>query len=99
MGFEIEDFMIPCLNKYLFGLDCPGCGIQRALVLVCKGNFIEAYNLYPAIYTLLLLFVFFLLNLKFKFAKGKKIIINLAFINVVIVIVSYIIKMKPIFIN
>lgn len=99
MGIHLEDYMLPCLNKRIFGLDCPGCGFQRALVLVFKGDFTEAFHLYPAVYSLLILFTFFLLNIKFKFTKGKKIITKLAFVNLIVITASYLIKMKPIFIN
>ncbi|WP_298778349.1 DUF2752 domain-containing protein [uncultured Polaribacter sp.] len=91
--------MLPCLNKKLFGIDCLGCGFQRAVVHLIKGNFSEAFNTYPAIYTLVLLLLFFLINIKMKFKNGKKIIITLAFINLLIIMISYFIKMKPLFIN
>lgn len=94
---NLEDYMLPCLNKKLFGLDCLGCGFQRSLLHVIKGDFIAAFNVYPAIYTLILLAIFLILNLKFKFKSGKKIIIIFTIINVLIIIASYFIKMKPIF--
>lgn len=94
---NLEDYMLPCLNKKLFGLDCLGCGFQRSLLHVIKGDFIAAFNVYPAIYTLILLAIFLILNLKFKFKSGKKIIIIFTIINVLIIITSYFIKMKPIF--
>jgi hypothetical protein len=94
---NLEDYMLPCLNKKLFGLDCLGCGFQRSLLHVVKGDFIAAFNVYPAIYTLILMAIFLILNLKFKFKSGKKIIIIFTIINVLIIITSYFIKMKPIF--
>ena len=94
---NLEDYMLPCLNKKLFGLDCLGCGFQRSLVHVIKGDFVAAFNVYPAIYTLILMAIFLVLHLKFKFKSGKKIIIIFAIINVLIIITSYFIKMKPIF--
>jgi hypothetical protein len=89
--------MLPCLNKKLFGLDCLGCGFQRSLVHVIKGDFVAAFNVYPAIYTLIIMAIFLILNLKFKFKSGKKIIIIFVIINILIIITSYFIKMKPIF--
>ena len=94
---NLENYMLPCLNKKLFGLDCLGCGFQRSLVHVIKGDFVAAFNVYPAIYTLIIMAIFLILNLKFKFKSGKKIIIIFAIINVLIIITSYFIKMKPIF--
>jgi hypothetical protein len=89
--------MLPCLNKKLFGLDCLGCGFQRSLLHVIKGDFVAAFNVYPAIYTLIIMAIFLILNLKFKFKSSKKIIIIFVIINILIIITSYFIKMKPIF--
>ena len=52
MYLQLEEYMLPCLNKKLFGVDCLGCGIQRALSLLIHGEFIAAFKMYPAIYTL-----------------------------------------------
>ncbi len=78
----------------MFGVECPGCGIQRSLVLLSKGEFVEAFKMYPAIYTLLLLALFILLNFKMKFKNSKRIIVTLAIINVLIIVISYFIKMN-----
>lgn len=94
---QATDYMMPCLNKQLFGIECLGCGIQRAFWLVLKGEFVAAFKMYPAIYTLLLLAVFVLLHLKYKFKKGRKIILTLVTINMLIIIISYFIKMNYLF--
>lgn len=94
---QVEDYMLPCVNKKFFGIDCPGCGVQRSLIHVIKGEFIEAFHMYPAIFTLIILGVFMILNKRFKFKFGKKIILTLAIVNVAIIAISYIIKMNTIF--
>ena len=90
---SIEDYMLPCLNKQLFGIDCPGCGIQRSLVHIVQGEFIAAFHMYPAIYTLLFFGGFVVLNLKMRFKYAQKIILIFAILNVLIIIGSYIMKM------
>lgn len=94
MSFQTEEYMLPCLNKKFFGVECMGCGFQRAFLHVLKGEFVEAFNNYPAIYTLIMFLFFILLNLKFKFKNGRKIILTLASINILIIVISYIIKMN-----
>ena len=93
----MEEFMLPCLNKQLFGLDCLGCGTQRAFLLMMQGEFADAFRRYPAIYPMLLLFSFLIFNLfiKFKFAWFIK--VALIIITVVVIIVSYFYKMSHIF--
>ncbi len=70
---SLEDYMLPCLNKQFFGIDCLGCGIQRGFIHLVKGDFAAAFHVYPAIFTLVLFALFLLLNFKFKFKNSRKI--------------------------
>jgi len=90
----MEDYMLPCLNKQLFGIDCLGCGIQRATALLFKGEFIAAFKMYPAIYTLIILLLFLITNIWVKFKYDRIIKISLIILNVLIVVISYLIKMN-----
>jgi len=88
-----EDYMIPCLNKKLFGFDCLGCGLQRSVSLLIHGEFFEAFKMYPAIYTLIPLFILIGIDFFYKFKNSNKIINILAIASVSIIIISYIIKL------
>ncbi|WP_432410428.1 DUF2752 domain-containing protein [Rasiella sp. SM2506] len=93
----LEDYMLPCLNKQLFGIECLGCGIQRATALVFKGEFIAAFKTYPAIYSLIILILFLLFNLVVKVKYSTPIKIVLIATNVLIIVLSYGIKMNKYF--
>jgi hypothetical protein len=69
---NLEDFLIPCLFKTLFGIDCLGCGLQRAIVLLFKGNLIEAFFMYPAVYMVLLFVGMMIFNTFFKHKNNTK---------------------------
>lgn len=43
----LEHHMLPCYFKYFFGLDCPGCGLQRSIILLIQGNLLESIKMYP----------------------------------------------------
>ena len=88
-----EKFMIPCLNKQLLGFECLGCGGQRALTLLFQGEFVEAFKMYPAIYTLVIFALFITLNIFYKFKNDEKVKIFLVVLNLLIIIVSYIYKL------
>jgi len=62
----MEEYMIPCMNKSLFGVDCFGCGTQRALLLLFGGGFVGAFKMFPAIYTYVLFFLFATLHFIYK---------------------------------
>jgi len=87
-----EEYMLPCLSKRMFDFECFGCGLQRSVVLLFQGNFIAAFKMYPAIYTLIPLFFLIVLNIFFKFKHTNKIINILAITSVLIIIISYFIK-------
>ncbi len=87
-----EEYMLPCLNKKLFGLECMGCGMQRSISLVLQGEFTAAFHMYPAVYTLALLIGFVLLNSFKNYKFASKIIITLAIVNVILIVGNFILK-------
>ena len=46
----MEEYMLPCMHKKLWGIDCIGCGTQRAAYMVTQGEFVSAFKMFPAIY-------------------------------------------------
>lgn len=88
-----ESWMLPCLNKMIFGIDCPGCGMQRALALLFQGDFQAAFELYPPVYTALplVLSALFLLNRRFKI--GPKVVLITGIIHSITVLIAYAVKM------
>ena len=90
---KFEDYMLPCMNKKLFGFECPGCGLQRAVALLIKGDFVGAFQMYPAIYTLISLVAVLLLNRVFSFKHYNTLVITLSIASVFLIITNYIIKL------
>ena len=88
----MEEYMLPCFSKSLFGVECFGCGTQRALLLLFQGEFVAAFKMYPAIYTTLIFFLFLFVHLIDKSRNYSKIVISLAIVNAIIMVVSYYFK-------
>ncbi|MGK0254136.1 MAG: hypothetical protein ACI9OE_001626 [Mariniflexile sp.] len=88
----LDQYMLPCLNKKLFGFECMGCGLQRSFSLMLHGEFVSAFYMYPAIYTLILLFSVIAINTAKNFKHSNKIILILAILNGFIIITNFIIK-------
>lgn len=86
----MEEYMIPCMNKKLFGVECMGCGTQRAAYMVAQGDFDGAFKMFPAIYTTILLFLFIFLHFVDKKRHYHKLIIFFAVVNAIIMVFSYI---------
>jgi len=88
----LEENMMSCQWKQHFDVECMGCGMQRSLIHLLKGEFLEAFYMYPAIYTLIAMFIFLGLHLKFDFQKGHKILLYLFITNILLMLTNYIIK-------
>ena len=87
-----KDLMLPCLNKQLFGIECPGCGLQRSVLLLFEGDFLGAFYMYPAIYPLISLVGVLILNQFFNIKYYQKLVIAFSIASVVFILVNYIIK-------
>ena len=87
-----EDYMLPCLNKKLLGLECMGCGMQRSIALILNGDFLAAFHMYPPIYSLAALLGVIFINYFKNFKYGYNIIITLALVNAVLILGNFIYK-------
>nr|WP_262493351.1 DUF2752 domain-containing protein [Maribacter thermophilus] len=84
--------MLPCFTKQIFDMDCPGCGLQRSLLFLVRGEFVSAFKMYPAIYPMLLLFMFLLIS-KSTHIKYSNLITNVLMVTTVgTVLINYILK-------
>ena len=88
----LENYMIPCLSKTLFGFECMGGGVQRALLLIWRGQFLEAFYMYAAIYPLLILLAYLIFTRFYKFKNYSKGINWLSIVSIATIIISYTIK-------
>ncbi|WP_298427454.1 DUF2752 domain-containing protein [uncultured Kordia sp.] len=89
---QLDDYMLPCVSKKYLGIDCFGCGLQRSLSLITQGEFIEAFKMYPAIYTLILFFALVGINIFYKFRNSQKLINFLGITTVIIIIINFFVK-------
>ncbi len=83
---------LPCVFRMMFHTDCPGCGFQRSLLALLRGDVYNSIKLYPGLLPMLLFFVFLIADRKFRFRHSNKLTgIGLAFV-FIIIFGSYIIK-------
>ncbi|HRW21715.1 MAG TPA: DUF2752 domain-containing protein [Bacteroidales bacterium] len=88
-----EKHMIPCPFKLLTGHDCPGCGMQRALIELLKGDIKSSFLHYPALIPIIIMFGFLFLHLKFNFKHGAQILKYLFILNAIMISVNYLYKL------
>ncbi|MBF4986080.1 DUF2752 domain-containing protein [Nonlabens mediterrranea] len=88
-----DSWMLPCMSKKMTGMDCPGCGIQRSISHIMKGELIDAFFMYPGIYPMFILFVFLTFDWFFKINHGEKIKLTLAVLTIGTILINYVIKL------
>ena len=88
----LERNMLQCPYKQTFGIDCPGCGLQRSLLMLFQGNVCESLKLYPATIPLFGMFFSLILHLKYKFEYGAGMLKYFFIFNALVIFVNYITK-------
>ena len=88
----MERNMLTCPSKKWLHMECPGCGLQRSVIALFRGDLPTSLSLYPATIPLLVMLGFVLLHLRFDFRYGAVVIKYLYFSTAVIVFLFYIYK-------
>ena len=90
--FLSEKFMLPCFSKQIFGLECPGCGLQRSVALLLKGDLTGSFLMYPGLFPMMALFGFLALNRLVPVRRANGIIAVLAGTTVLTILTHFFIK-------
>lgn len=88
-----EADMLPCLSKQLLGMDCPGCGLQRSVALLLRGEFWESFLMYPGLFPMLCLFGFMAADRILPIPQANKITIALALLTVGAILTNFTINL------
>ncbi len=67
----LEQGELPCLFKKYFHIDCPGCGFQRSIIALLKGNIAKSFLLFPTTIVFMIFFIGLFINNKYQFADSK----------------------------
>jgi hypothetical protein len=89
----MERHLLPCGVKQLTGMDCPGCGLQTALVALLRGDLSASLAANPAILPLLALFVFAVIHLRAGFRNGPRVVLVLFLLSAALMIVNYVARL------
>lgn len=88
----LQHHLLPCPFKFITGIDCPGCGFQRAFILLLQGEWRASIALYPPTLPLILLGVFFLLERYYDFRHSRPLSVILSCMVGFIIIAAYLKK-------
>ena len=88
----LEQHMLPCAYKAIFGIECPICGSQRSLVELLKGNFVKSFSLYPPLVPVLALVIIFFVHLINKNLIKTGTVKVYSVITLMVILINYITK-------
>jgi hypothetical protein len=88
----MERNMLTCPSKKWLHLECPGCGLQRSVIALFRGDLHTSLSLYPATIPLLVMLAYVALHLKFDFRHGAVVVKYLYLFVASIIFVFYIYK-------
>jgi hypothetical protein len=88
----LENHMMPCPYKQHLGIDCPGCGMQRSIIELLKGNLWESIVTYPPLIPMAIMIIYLFLHLIFKFKRGAQIVKYMFIFVAIIITINYISK-------
>jgi len=89
----LEKRQLSCFYKSTLGVECPGCGIQRAILALLRGEFVESFKLFPALMPTVAMLIFLVVHLLYRLKHGAKILVTLFVFNVAVIFISYICKL------
>jgi len=89
----LQGHLIPCPFKKLTGIDCPGCGFQRSVIALIKGDLKDSLHLYPATIPIVITCLFVWMAIKFDFDRRHIAKKTFYMITGGVIMISYVVKM------
>ncbi len=90
--FWLESHQGTCSFREHAGIDCPGCGLQRSILALLRGDLVESILQFPALLPLLAMFAFLSIHLVFKLKHGAIVLKMFYITNISIIVLNYIYK-------
>jgi hypothetical protein len=88
-----EQHLFICSIKSLIGIDCPGCGMQRAFIALLKGDLIQSLKFNASLLPFLFTILFTICHLIFSFKNGSKFIVIFFASTAFILAVNFVVKL------
>jgi hypothetical protein len=95
----LEHHLFPCFFKSHFGMECPGCGMQRSLIALLKGNFYESLQYHVALIPFIITIILLLIQLRVKHVNGGKWVMWAFIVTTSITIIQFVVRQILLFQN
>ena len=85
----LEHHMLSCWWKQMFGFECPGCGLQRALILLLHGDISASIRQHPGLIPFIVFFVWAVICPFIKYKQRYWVLTILGICTNIIFMVNY----------
>lgn len=89
----LEQHLFACVFRSLTGLDCPGCGLQRAFIALLRGDIVASFEHNAALIPFVITAIYTAFHLKFSFRSGARNILAMFIFTVSLMIVNFIARL------
>lgn len=89
----LEQNLLSCSFKSILGVECPGCGMQRAFIALIKGDVLLSLKMNASLIPFIITLFYTFLHLFIGFAKGARNIIIFFSFTVFVMLVNFVIKL------
>ena len=93
----LQHHLFPCFFKSHFGIECPGCGMQRSLITLLKGNVVESLHYHAALIPFIITLILLIVQLNIKHVNGGKWVMWAFIITSGITILQFVIRQIVLF--
>lgn len=91
-----DEHLLPCMWKTTTGMECPGCGTQRAFVRMTEGKPADSFVLFPALVPMLILFLFIPIQIKFASRISSDWILSFFMVTAFVIFGTYFLRNLPV---
>ncbi len=88
----LESIMVPCYFKLMFGINCPGCGLQRSIIFLLKGELWESIKMYPPLLPIVFTLSLYFFNRQYNYPNQAFIFKVVAWALCALVSVNFLVK-------
>lgn len=88
----LEQHLFTCFFKSHFGMECPGCGMQRALIALLKGDLTDSLMYHAALIPFILTIGALIIQLIIKHPLGGKAVMWLFILTSSITFIQFILR-------
>lgn len=88
----LEQHMLQCPSKKMFAVDCPGCGLQRSIIDLLRGDIAASWDVYPPGIFIVITIIILVSHLLFGVRYGALMLKMLFIITISVITINYIYK-------